>query len=276
MADAKNTVDAVHGLAEAVGVPALVQPAATEIGQTLGRSVRVALGPLRVLVWGFEQIEDFLYASVTEKLRGVRPENIVTPAPTIAGPAIEALRFAGHDETLREMYATLLATSMDATTSALAHPSFVETIRQLTPDEARIIERIGLTTDRPFLTVKDGHSGEMWDREWANLTLYPRQIAMTRPELSQTYLSNLSRLGLIDLNVHAMISDASAYDEIRESAEVARVIEEINLQEGHFPILDNGIIKLTPYGDLFLKACVFDHPRDALAPGDASFSFQSS
>lgn len=42
-------------------------------------------------------------------------------------------------EELRDMFANLLARSMDTATAGNVHPSFVEVIKQLTPDEARIL-----------------------------------------------------------------------------------------------------------------------------------------
>jgi len=66
------------------------------------------------------------------------PDQIVVPKPNVAGPALEALRYTWHEETLSDLYANLLAaSSMDKSTADGAHPAFVEIIRQLTPDEAK-------------------------------------------------------------------------------------------------------------------------------------------
>ena len=55
------------------------------------------------------------------------------------GPALEALRYTGHQEGLREIYANLLATSLDVDTSLQAHPAFVDMIKSMSPDEARML-----------------------------------------------------------------------------------------------------------------------------------------
>jgi Abortive infection alpha len=91
-----------------------VQPMAHEVGKalgTVGRTVNVALSPLRGLVWGWEQIEQFVKAKVEAKLneRKVPTDRIVTPDPDVAVPALEAMRYSK----LRENYAGLIATAMD-------------------------------------------------------------------------------------------------------------------------------------------------------------------
>ena len=119
-----------------------IQPAAQELGKALGtvaKLVNIALAPVSGLVWGYEQIREFTATKVAEKLKGVPEEEIITPKPNVAGPAIEALRYTGHEESLSEMYANLLATAMTKDKASLAHPAFVEIIRQLTPDEAKIL-----------------------------------------------------------------------------------------------------------------------------------------
>ena len=118
-----------------------LRPRAKEVGktlETLGKTVNVALSPLCGLVWSWEQIEDYVSVTIERKLkeRAVPRERITTPDPDVAVPALEALRYSK----LRENYANLLATAMDSATARDAHPSFVEILKQLTPDEARILE----------------------------------------------------------------------------------------------------------------------------------------
>ena len=125
----KATIEAVTGLAKAIPVyQDTLQPAAKQVGQsleTITKTVNIALAPIKALVWGYEQIETFITCRVSEKLKDVPPENITTPKPEVAGPAIEALRFSGYNPNLRELYANLLANAMDKSTIHLAHPGFV-------------------------------------------------------------------------------------------------------------------------------------------------------
>src|SRR5258707_14575419 len=114
----RDAADAVKGLVAAVPVyQDALQPAIREVGvglQTVAKTIHVALAPVSALVWGYEQIKDFVSTRVAEKLKDVPPERITSPDPHVVGPALEALRYTGHEENLRELYANLLATSLDA------------------------------------------------------------------------------------------------------------------------------------------------------------------
>lgn len=139
----KDIIDATTGLVKAVPIyEDLVQPAAKEMGQALGtlaKTVNLALSPISGMIWGYESIKNFVSSNVSGKLQNVPPKNIQTPNPSVAGPALEALKYSGHEETLREMYANLLASALDIHTKNDAHPAFVEIIKQLTPEEALLL-----------------------------------------------------------------------------------------------------------------------------------------
>jgi hypothetical protein len=110
----RDAADAIKGIAQAVPVyQDLLQPAVQEIViglQTVAKTIHIALSPISALVWGYDTIEDFVSTRVAEKLKHVPLSNIKTPEPHIVGPALEALRYTGHQEALRELYANLLAT----------------------------------------------------------------------------------------------------------------------------------------------------------------------
>jgi len=162
----KSRVDSVTSLIKAIPIyHDTLQPAAKQIGQsleTVTKTVNIALAPIKALVWGYERIEDFISNRVSEKLKNVPNESIITPSPQVAGPAVEALRFAGHDINLRELYANLLATSMDKNTIHKAHPAFVEIIKNLTSDEAILMECFKGQPQYPLIDINatiEGQSG---------------------------------------------------------------------------------------------------------------------
>ncbi len=149
----KDVIEATTGLVQAVPIyEDLVQPAAREVGTALGtvaKAVNVALAPISMMVWSYDSIKSYISTSVSKKLENVPTENIVQPNPVVAVPAIEALRYTGHDETLREMYANLLANAIDVSTQENAHPSFVEIIKQLSPKEALLLKWLSEKEDYP-------------------------------------------------------------------------------------------------------------------------------
>jgi hypothetical protein len=142
----RDAADAIKGIVEAMPVyQDVVQPAAKEVGtalQTMAKTVHIALAPVSALVWGYDQIKDWVQRTVAEKLKDVPPEEIVPPRVAVAGPTIEALRFAAEEPTMRELYANLLATSMTAKRQGKAHPAYVDIIRQLEVIDVHVLNFI--------------------------------------------------------------------------------------------------------------------------------------
>jgi len=139
----EGTIKAVTGLVKEVPIyEDAIQPVAKEAGKvfhTVGRAVNAALIPVKGLVWGIEKFEDFIKTKVEKKLIHTPVSEICSPNLSVAGPAFESLKYAGYEETLREMYANLLANAMDIKTKNDAHPSFVEIIKQLSTQEAKLL-----------------------------------------------------------------------------------------------------------------------------------------
>lgn len=71
-----------------------------------------------------------------EKTKHIPNENLQVPPVMIAGPTLEALRYTYDEAELREMYENLLASAMDTTKVSKVHPSFVDTIKQMSPLKA--------------------------------------------------------------------------------------------------------------------------------------------
>src|SRR5262245_54724130 len=96
-----------------------LQPAAREVGQglvTVAKFVKIALAPLEAGVWGYEQIKKDLAVRMTARLAGKPAEEIKPPPLVIAGPVVMGMAFAAEEEHLRQLYANLLASSMDSAT----------------------------------------------------------------------------------------------------------------------------------------------------------------
>lgn len=150
-------IQAVAELSKAVPIyQDALQPMMQESGKALsvvGRAVNVAIAPLRGLVWGAERVEEWLVTKVEEKLSKSRAEDIVQPDLSIAGPLIEALKFNGHKPELSEMYASLLAGSMQKSTVPFAHPTFVEKIRAMTTLDARIFQFLAVREALPTVAI---------------------------------------------------------------------------------------------------------------------------
>ncbi len=204
----RDTAEAVKGIVEAVPVyQDVAQRAAREIGaalETVAKCVHIALAPVSALVWGYEQIGDYLQTALTERLKGVKPEDIVAPSTIVAGPALEAMRFASEGSPLREFYANLIATAMTSDNAKDAHPAFVQILRQLTPDEARIVRLFAEKQSFPVVTFASFDTVDSGGTRlplFAHFSILGYEARCQYPESTPAYLDNLCRLGLLEVEL---------------------------------------------------------------------------
>jgi hypothetical protein len=258
------TINAVTGLVKAVPIyQDALQPAAKEIGKALGtvaRTVNIALAPVSALVWGYDQIKDFVDNKVSEKLENVPEENIVTPPPHVAGPALESLRYTGSIEELKELYANLLASSMDSATTRDAHPSFVEIIKQLSSDEARLLTALISIEQVPAVTIRNNREDDTGGRDQLrNFTVLGENTGVQDYYRIPNYLDNLCRLGLIEIPVHYVLIGEDTYKHLDEHPVVKEIASSIDQIEGRKSELVHKTIIVTGLGRQFINTCVKDH-----------------
>ena len=233
-----------------------LQPIARETGKalgTLGRTINVALFPLRGLVWSWEQIESYVSETIERKLneRKVPKERIQTPNPDIAVPALETLRYSK----LRENFANLLATSMDTETALDAHPAFVEILKQLTPDEAKLLQYLppkGKSEPVVNVVFKLPEKGEFI--LFRNASTLGQDAKCEFPDLTPKYLDNLCRLGLAEIPDGRWLFDDWRYDKIRKSKTVIDALKSAP-HDGKTD-LTKKLIGITDLGEGFRKACI--------------------
>lgn len=264
----RDAADAIKGIVESVPVyQDVVQPAAKEVGtalQTVAKTLHILLAPISALVWGYDKIKDFVGESVAKKLENVPTEELQSPEPHLAGPALEALRYTGYQEELREMYAKLLASSIDKKTAINAHPAFVEIIKQLSPDEARLLKHLSYNQTIPFIDVRQEETNSNVGR-WVLrfFSLAPYISGCVNPDLGANYLINLQRLGLLELRENYSLRDQNksnnvlpAYQELKEHHEVKLLQESVKAFIGQRITFAEGAIIVTKLGEQFCFACI--------------------
>lgn len=201
----KAIVEGAAGLLPKVYEDGL-QESVKEIGSSLHGVVRLALKPVNLAVWSVEQSLEWGARTVADLFtrRKVPEERVQKPAPQLLDGVIRGLQVAGPDPDggLRDMYAALLATSMDSATADDAHPAFAEVIRQITPDEARILNLI--KHQRGFAILQIGYdeiipsNEDSTTRSESTKTILGRQSGCVRPNSVLTYVENLKRLRIVE------------------------------------------------------------------------------
>lgn len=227
----------------------LLQPVARETGERLvvvARAVGVALAPLEALIWGYDRIRDYLSAAVAVKLANKPPDEIQSPDPIIAGPAILNMAFAAEAPHLREMYATLLSRAMHSPSAPKVHPSFAQIIQQLSSIEAQVLQQIAKAHTEDILFYEnlagDGSNvvGDYISTQWR---AFCGQCGVGDATIADVSYYNLIRLGIL-------IERAEADSEYRSDRfDPAPLVVDTTTTR---------YVMLTAYGNLFLDICVRD------------------
>lgn len=259
-----DMMNAAANLAKAIPVyDDAVQPLAKETGkalQTVGRCVNVALMPIRGAVWGFEQIEEWVGDKVSKKLENVSPEKIETPDLSIAGPTIEALKFNGHKEELSDMFASLLASSMNADTSEDAHPAFVALISAMTPLEAKLLHETSKFRSIPSAVLRrennEGHGMDMCRHFCPQLYHICDILTPADAKKFHAAVDNLERMGLLESDYDRYLTRDDAYKDIEESKQVISSRNQIETDGSDLKLtITKGMISLTMFGQKFSEVC---------------------
>jgi len=252
---------AAKGLAESMPVyEDLLQPAVREVGTALGtvaKTINIALAPVSLLVWGYDKIKDYTLSALEARLSKIHSDQIITPDPAVAGPLLEALRYTGHKEELRELYANLLARSMDSETAAEAHPAFVEILKQITPDEAKILPYCSTKMPIPLITIKarPPEAPTHFVDYLIDFSIVGEKAGCQFPELTASYLKNLERLGLAEITYDAYSTDPNAYEPLLEHPNVTTACSFLQKVSKKVDI-KKGVCSLTVFGEQFTKICI--------------------
>ncbi|MFQ6291582.1 DUF4393 domain-containing protein [Yersinia enterocolitica] len=256
----RDAADAVAGIVKAVPVyQDVLQPAAQEVGtalQTVAKTIHIVLAPVSAMVWGYDKIKDFVSTKVAEKLKDVPPENLISPKANVAGPALEALRYIGHDESLSDLYANLLASSMNKDTAKYTHPSFVEIIKQLTSDEAKLLNLFASENDLPLLNgslILKGGDSTPYQK---NFSLFGEKSGVDILENVTSYIDNLCRLGICEVPMYLEYVDKSIYKETFDSPLFIKNVNDFPEKYEANIRVEYKVLVITDFGKQFLGTCV--------------------
>jgi Abortive infection alpha len=235
----------------------LAQPASREVGEAVRRAIRIALAPVRGLLWSLEQAEEYILQEITPLINPSEVADLRTPEPRLLGAVVSGIMTASDNE-LRRLYVRLLATSMGQFGDT-AHPSFAGVISQITPDEARILCLVSSRRNIPTLTIlaANSYSPETWGIIVRHVSKIGLEAGVEYPIRTGFYLDNLVRLHLLnECPVGIFPSDLSEdYDRLLklQDLEKLRHLEKQMRREVRF---EKSGLYLTEYGASFAEVCI--------------------
>ena len=176
--------------------------------------------------------------------------------PQIGTPIIEKLSYTTNDE-IADMFTTLLANASNVDMVNTAHPSFVNMIERMSPDEARLLSYLKGKEDIQYCVFNGNTSnGNGFVTLLDHVTMLDDEVVFSFPQNIGAYLANFVSLGIIkDMNGQYRM-DKTIYNKIKdkynlkqlEAQLVPNSFQSISVEESYYLITD--------FGKLFIKACI--------------------
>ncbi len=241
-------------------------PAGKEIGKTLGNVFYFVFNRLNFSVekLRIKQAEslDKFKEDIRNELTQIPEEKLIEPQLNLLGPALEASRFYIENDELRKMFSRLIAASMNKDTAENVQPSFVEIIKQLSPLDAANLEILANNNNKlPIASFHILHNN-------GGRTTFSQHVFLSNPNITDivkqsTSISNLCRLGLIEIDYGRRLVDESRYHDFENHPayldlknSLQKMNEEFENMHAVSTEIEKGIVRSTPFGELFMIICV--------------------
>lgn len=261
---AKDGVSLVAEVIKAAGDNPQVKEAAGNLGQTavtLTKTINNVLVPLAAINFAFDKarayFSDRFQQDIAEKAQAIPPEHVVEPKASIAGPTLQGLAFTHEEPNLKEMYLNLLKTSMDGRSASLAHPAFVEIIKQLDSEDARLVRGVLQSPNAiPIIQIrrklKDGSGYNLLVQHLLNLTNSATGAPVEDPQLP-AMVDNWIRLGLVEVAYDRHLIDVAHYTWVEQRPEFLRLSQAPQTDEARVEY-QKGYMERTELGKRFARA----------------------
>lgn len=251
----KEIIGKADGVASEVYKDA-VQPVVKPLGEVLGfipRTIRLWLGGWEKWLINGEASIRLTAETIEDKIKKVPPEKIVEPEAYVAIPAIQQLTYCQDNPVLRELYANLLVSSMNTDTKWRVHPSFVDIIKQLNPDEAKFLQLLKQRASYPLIDIRLQSINMGYNDLVVNFTAVGNSVLERKKEVPE-YIDNLNRLGIIRVSDSYLIEDFR-YNETIELSESLFMVPE-NTSDGWKRVYKKHLFELTDFGASFVNVVV--------------------
>lgn len=234
-----------------------IRPIVQPVAKCIGAVLDIATSPI---LYYSEKARDIFKKRLKQyqkKMDGVKEEDRCEVHPEIGAPIMQVLHYTTNDD-IAELFTNLLATASISSMAGNAHPAFVEFIKHLSPDEAKIIQYLKSNDVIPYISLraysKEPDKGFHVPIEKA--VSINSEVLMMYPNNVNVYLSNLLSLGILSDAGYLRLTDDSFYDKVIRhnhlDEEKAQIESSSNIGK---VVLYKGYYKVTDIGKLFICAC---------------------
>lgn len=147
-------------------IPETIDNATKNLSDPITKSIGATLDDIWYLVFGgisqTANMRRLKYASelqkfeeeIKEKVFRIPEDKLVEPDMQIIGPILDASKYCVEKIDIRQMFSTLIESSLNIDYCGYVHPSYVEIIKQMSPLDARIFKIIMSATRRPIISIE--------------------------------------------------------------------------------------------------------------------------
>jgi len=191
----------------------------------------------------------------SEKLEDVPSDEITVVPPEVAMPILEKLSYVTNEH-ISELYIELLAKASTKGENNLAHPSFVNILNSISPDEALILNNIQGIKYLPYVRIV-AEISNMRIITVEDLVVLFSELQLVFPQNIKAYISNLASFGIFEIMPNSKLQDEmyvehkKYFDLKHDSLQKSNHSSENNAKGYRF---DKGTIAITDFGELFLSA----------------------
>lgn len=249
--DVNFKVDVPPSVDDAIGN--LTNKPATSLGSGFADIFDLVFGPFSYL----KQKQQIKYSAkleqfkteINDKINSIPEENLKEPDLQTVATALDSSKYCLDSNELRNMFANLISSTMDTRYCSQAHPSFAEIIKQMSPLDAQNLA-LFKNKDYPIAEYRREY------KESASFTIILTNVFLGNEsendlDIQSSSISNLSRLGLIEVPFDTYYSDESRY---KPFGETSLFLTHKSLKEDL--VIQKGIVRKTPLGKSFINVCL--------------------
>lgn len=235
-----------------------VQPIGTILSY-LPRTIRLAFSRWEKWIVSGEESIRLTAEALKDKLAQIPEDKIVEPEAYVAVPAMQQLLYCQDNNDLRNLYANLLASSMNIDKKWQVHPSFVDIIKQITPDEAKILSSVPNRKNHSMPLIDVQLFDKIPERKNGHQLLITNFTNIGIDKIENkcnicAYIDNLVRLKLLEIPATYHLTDDSKYTPL----EIHPILQEM-IPNSYRSIYDIGyyhkVLQITNFGLLFKRVC---------------------
>lgn len=240
---------------------AALEPAAKHVGEGLGNLFYLAFSPVLKAKIKKEYEIKLFKEDIEREIAKIPADQLIEPQINIVGPALEAAKYYIEYADIREMFAKLIAASMNEQEFRNSHPSYVEVIKQFSPMDAKVIKFLNENYGKVGSGIIAGRTGGGSLDLVKNFFPFP-DINENNYEDYTLSIDNLVRLGLITINEFEHFIDVTRYNllEQHKLLEYFRNEQTEAIKERVGQEVTVGLKKtswsLTQFGKNFCKCCL--------------------